>query len=150
MVYVTSAIDKGASRIVVAINRTSGEIVWQTAVWTGEPEETHAMNNRASSTCATDGKQVVAFFGKGGLHSLDTKTGEVLWSRDLGVFEGPWGTGASPLIVDNLVIQNCDADNESSLMAFSLQTGKTVWQTSRETIRAGVLRLYSKQVTGKN
>ena len=135
MVYVTSAIDKGASRIVVAINRTSGEIVWQTAVWTGEPEETHAMNNRASSTCATDGRHVVAFFGKGGLHSLDTKTGEVLWSRDLGVFEGPWGTGASPLIVDNLVIQNCDADNESSLMAFSLQTGKTVWQTSRETIR---------------
>ena len=50
MVYVTSAIDKGASRIVIAINRTSGEIVWQTAVWTGEPEETHAMNNRASST----------------------------------------------------------------------------------------------------
>ena len=89
MVYVTSAINKGASRIIIAINRTSGKIAWQTTVWTGEPEETHSMNNRASSTCATDGRYVVAFFGKGGLHSLDAKTGEILWSRDLGAFEGP-------------------------------------------------------------
>ena len=135
MVYITSATDNGANRIVVAINRTSGKIAWQTSVWTGKPEETHSMNNRASSTCATDGNSVVAFFGKGGLHSLNAKTGRILWSKDLGTFEGPWGTGASPVIVDDLVIQNCDADNESSLMAFDLKTGKIVWQTSRETIR---------------
>lgn len=135
MVYLTAATENGAKRIVIAINRTSGKIVWQTPVWTGAPEETHSMNNRASSTCATDGNSVVAFFGKGGLHSLDAKTGRILWSRDLGPFEGPWGTGASPVIVGNRVIQNCDADNESSLMAFNLKTGKTVWQTSRETIR---------------
>ena len=134
-VYLTSATENGAKRLVLAVNRKTGEIKWQTPVWTGEAEDTHAMNNRASSTCATDGKSVVAFFGKGGLHSLDAKTGQIIWSRDLGKFEGPWGTGASPVIVDGLVVQNCDADNEASLMAFNLKTGKTVWQTSRETIR---------------
>tara|TARA_B100000700_G_scaffold87709_1_gene98732 strand:- start:5192 stop:6421 length:1230 start_codon:yes stop_codon:yes gene_type:complete len=134
-IFLSSATDRGNKRVVVAIDRKTGEIQWQTVVWEGEAEDTHSMNNRASSTCATDGKRVVAFFGKGGLHSLDTKTGKVLWSRDLGKFEGPWGTGASPVIVDGLVVQNCDADNESSLMAFNLETGKTVWKTSRETIR---------------
>tara|TARA_Y100001960_G_scaffold111776_1_gene119670 strand:+ start:30385 stop:31611 length:1227 start_codon:yes stop_codon:yes gene_type:complete len=134
-IFLSSATDGGNKRVVVAIDRKTGEIQWQTVVWEGEAEDTHSMNNRASSTCATDGKRVVAFFGKGGLHSLDTKTGKVLWSRDLGKFEGPWGTGASPVIVDGLVVQNCDADNESSLMAFNLETGKTVWKTSRETIR---------------
>ena len=134
-IFLSSATDGGNKRVVVAIDRKTGEIQWQTVVWEGEAEDTHSMNNRASSTCATDGKRVIAFFGKGGLHSLDTKTGKVLWSRDLGKFEGPWGTGASPVIVDGLVVQNCDADNESSLMAFNLETGKTVWKTSRETIR---------------
>ena len=134
-IFLSSATDRGNKRVVVAIDRKTGEIQWQTVVWEGEAEDTHSMNNRASSTCATDGKRVIAFFGKGGLHSLDTKTGKVLWSRDLGKFEGPWGTGASPVIVDGLVVQNCDADNESSLMAFNLETGKTVWKTSRETIR---------------
>ena len=134
-IFLSSATDGGNKRVVVAIDRKTGEIQWQTVVWEGEAEDTHSMNNRASSTCATDGKRVIAFFGKGGLHSLDAKTGKVLWSRDLGKFEGPWGTGASPVIVDGLVVQNCDADNESSLMAFNLETGKTVWKTSRETIR---------------
>ena len=134
-VYLTSATENGKQRVVIAVERTTGDIQWQTIVWEGEAEDTHAMNNRASSTCATDGESVIAFFGKGGLHSLDAKTGKIVWSRDLGNFEGPWGTGASPVIVDGLVIQNCDADNESSLMAFQLETGKTVWKTSRETIR---------------
>ena len=134
-VYLTSATENGKQRVVIAVERTTGDIQWQTIVWEGEAEDTHSMNNRASSTCATDGESVIAFFGKGGLHSLDAKTGKIVWSRDLGKFEGPWGTGASPVIVDGLVIQNCDADNESSLMAFQLETGKTVWKTSRETIR---------------
>ena len=134
-VYLTSATENGKQRVVIAVERTTGDIQWQTIVWEGEAEDTHSMNNRASSTCATDGDSVIAFFGKGGLHNLDAKTGKIVWSRDLGKFEGPWGTGASPVIVDGLVIQNCDADNESSLMAFQLETGKTVWKTSRETIR---------------
>ena len=45
----------------------------------------------------TDGERVVAFFGKGGLHCYSVE-GKHLWSRDLGAFPGPWGTGASPII----------------------------------------------------
>jgi len=134
-IYVTSSLENGSKRAVFAVHKRTGEILWKKVVWQGEAEATHAMNNRASSTCVTDGKQVVAFFGKGGLHSLNAISGDIQWSRDLGTFDGPWGTGASPIFVGDLVVQNCDADNESSLMAFHRDSGKTIWKTQRETIR---------------
>jgi outer membrane protein assembly factor BamB len=92
------------------------------------------MNTFASATCATDGEVVIAFFGRGGIHAYDF-AGKKLWSRDLGLFEGPWGTGSSPIIVGDLVIQNCDAENSASIVGFDKRTGKTVWDTPRERLR---------------
>ncbi len=121
--------------MVFAIDRRDGRTLWEHIAWTGEPEPSHRMNGHASATCATNGKVVVAFFGKGGLHaySLD---GKPLWSRDLGAFDGPWGTAASPIFYGDMVIQNCDSESpESCLMAVDYRTGETVWQTPRQVIR---------------
>ena len=104
--------------------------LWEHVAWTGEPEKSHVMNGWASATCATDGEVVVAFFGKGGLHAYAVD-GQPLWSRDLGPFEGPWGTAASPVIVGDLVIQNGDSDRDAFLEAFDRKTGKTVWRRPR-------------------
>lgn len=133
-IFLTSALDGGRERQVLCVSRDTGEILWTHTAWTGDPEVTHKMNNRASSTCACDGEHVVAFFGRGGLHCYDL-SGELLWSRDLGAFEGPWGTGASPIIVGDLVVQNCDADDKSYLLAVDKRTGKDVWKTERFTVR---------------
>jgi outer membrane protein assembly factor BamB len=93
------------------------------------------MNGHASATCATNGKVVVAFFGRGGLHAY-TLEGEHLWSRDFGQFDGPWGTAASPIFYGDLVIQNCDSESpEASLVAVDYRTGETAWTTPREVIR---------------
>src|SRR5262249_44600334 len=82
--------------------------------------------------CCTDGERVVAFFGKGGLHCYSAE-GKPLWSRtDLGAFAGPWGTAASPVMVGDLVIQNCDAQKEAYLLGVDKRTGKTVWKTPRD------------------
>ena len=129
-IFLTTALGSGRQRVFLCVDRRNGKIVWQEVVWTGEPEKTHAMNGWASATCATDGERVVAFFGRGGLHCFDV-AGKKLWSKDLGTFEGPWGTGASPLIVDNLVIQNCEAEEQASLTAFNIQTGEVMWKTPR-------------------
>lgn len=129
-IFLTAALDKGAKRVVFAVDRHKGKILWQHVAWTGSPEKTHGMNGWASATCATDGERVVAFFGKGGIHCY-TLDGKLLWSRDLGTFPGAWGTAACPLIVGNLVIQNCDAEKEAFLVGLDKNTGKTVWQTPR-------------------
>ncbi|MBI5757419.1 MAG: PQQ-binding-like beta-propeller repeat protein [Planctomycetales bacterium] len=135
-IYLTTALESGRQRVVLCVDRRSGNIVWQQTVWTGEPEASHGMNGWASATCATDGERVVAFFGRGGLHCLDVE-GKKLWSKDLGKFGGPWGTGASPLIVDDLVIQNCEAEDQASVTALNKRTGEVVWQTPRDVPQRG-------------
>lgn len=135
-IFLTAALENGKQRVVLCVDRKKGDILWQHTAWTGTPEKSHNMNGWASATCATDGERVIAFFGKGGLHcySMD---GKHLWSRDLGPFPGDWGTSACPLIVGELVIQNCDSTANASIIGVDKRTGKDVWKTPRVTPEKG-------------
>ena len=133
-IFLTTAIDDGRERVVLAVNRSDGRVVWSHTAWTGTPEPTHKMNGWASATVATDGERVYAFFGKGGLHCYKVN-GEHVWSLDLGTFEGPWGTAACPILWNDLVIQNCDADSNANIAAFNKLTGELVWKTERDNNR---------------
>src|SRR5207237_624092 len=73
---------------------------------------------------------------KDGVHAYNVD-GKPLWSRDLGRFAGPWGTAASPILVGDLVIQNCDAEEEAFLIALDKRTGKQVWRTPRDVPERG-------------
>lgn len=132
-IFLTSASEEGAKRLVFAVS-TKGKVQWTQTAWEGEPEQSHHMNRWASATCATDGERVVAFFGKGGLHCYSVE-GKRIWTRQLRGFANPWGTAASPVIVGDLVIQNCEGENVSYLAAFNKQTGADVWRTDREKLR---------------
>ncbi len=134
--FLTTALENGRQRVVLCVDRRDGKVLWERVAWTGTPEKSHAMNGWATPTCATDGERVVAFFGKGGIHCY-TVEGRPLWSRDLGPFAGPWGTAASPVIVGDLVVQNCDAEREAFLIALDKRTGQTVWRTPREAPERG-------------
>lgn len=134
-IFLTTALEKGRQRVVFAVHRKTGKIEWEKVAWTGAPEPSHQMNGWASATCATDGERVYAFFGRGGGLHCYTVDGEHVWSRDLGFFEGPWGTSACPVLVGNLVIQNCDADKDGRLVALDKKTGKDVWIAPRESHR---------------
>ena len=135
-IFLTTALDKGKKRVVVCVDRRTGNIQWERESWAGVPEPSHPMNGWASATCACDGERVIAFFGKGGMHCY-TVEGEKVWSRDLGPFTGPWGTSACPLIVGDLVVQNCDATTNSFLLAVNKKTGKDVWRTPRPDLPKG-------------
>lgn len=130
LIFMTSALDKGAKRLVFALNRKTGEKVWEHIAWTGEPEPSHIMNGWASATCATDGEVVIAFFGRGGLHAYTTD-GKHLWSKDLGRFESPWGVASCPIMHEGLVIQAGDSESEAFIAAFDKKTGKQAWSTAR-------------------
>lgn len=129
-IFLTSALESGKARLVMCLDRKEGKLLWEHEAWKGTPEPSHAQNGWATPSCATDGERVVAFFGKGGLHCYDVE-GKPLWSRDLGSFPGIWGTAASPVIVGDLVIQNCDAAGEGLLLAVDKKSGKDVWTSKR-------------------
>lgn len=130
-IFLTMALEKGRQRVVFAVDRKTGKIQWEKVAWTGEPEPSHAMNGWASPTCAADAERVYAFFGRGGGLHCYTHDGTHVWSRDLGTFEGPWGTAACPILAGDLVIQNCDADKDARLVAFDRKTGKEAWSAPR-------------------
>lgn len=125
---------------VYALEKKSGKILWEKTAYEGVPrEKRHIKASYANSTPATDGRYVIAYFGSQGLYAFDMN-GRLIWKKDLGVlnagaYDAPdyeWGTASSPIIYNNLVIVQCDTQNESFLLAADIKTGKTVWKTIRE------------------
>lgn len=135
LVFLTSADDGGRKRVVMALDRETGKSVWQQVAWTGEPESSHKMNGFATPTCCTDGERVYAWFGSGGGLFCYSTTGDQLWSRDLGQQNNRWGAASSPVLVDDLVIQLCDADSDAFIVALNRRTGDEVWRTTRDNFR---------------
>jgi outer membrane protein assembly factor BamB len=145
--FLAAASPKGDERYVLCVRTTDGSILWkQTASQGIDPGRTHTWNGFASSSCATDGTHVFAFFGTPGLFCYDFE-GKLLWKKNLGVFtaESGWGSAASPMVFEDLVIQNCDNSGAKALpkgikpdeaapmalIAFNKQSGQEVWRTPR-------------------
>ena len=134
--FVTSANSDGSERWIHCLDRKSGELLWEKGVKVSASETPHKMNSFATSSCVTDGERVVAFFGPGGLHCFDLD-GNPQWNSELGSFPGPWGVAASPIIDGDLVIQNCDAEGASRVVALDKKTGKEVWTADRGELPRG-------------
>ncbi|MFK5922763.1 MAG: PQQ-binding-like beta-propeller repeat protein [Verrucomicrobiota bacterium] len=129
--FLTSSSDDGRERYVYCVNAKGGKILWQKTIPCENPEKNHKMNSWATPSCVTDGERVIAFFGPAGLHCFDLG-GKEMWSQDMGDFPGNWGVAASPVIFENLVIQNTDCTGPSVLVALDKNTGKQVWKVKRE------------------
>jgi outer membrane protein assembly factor BamB len=123
-----------------AIDRRTGKILWERAAVEGAPRnKRHIKSTYASSSPATDGRIVVAWFGSEGIHAYDFNGGK-RWSVDLGrvdmgAYDIPsyeWGPASSPIIWNGLVIVQCDTQADSFLLALDAETGATVWKTDRE------------------
>ena len=135
--------DRSKHRFMVyALDKQSGKILWEQVAYEGEPrEKRHIKATYANSTPVTDGRIVVAWFGSEGLYAYDVN-GKPLWKvdlgrLDLGAYDIPtyeWGTASSPIIWKDLVILQCDTQTDSFIIAFSADTGRAVWKTSREEI----------------
>jgi len=129
-IFLTAEADKGSTRLVFAFDARDGRLLWEHKIACESPGKTHQMNSFATPTCVTDGQRVIAFFDKAGIHCLSLD-GKPLWSQSLGDFPGPWGVAASPVLFAGLVIQNCDAQGPSSIVALDKNTGEILWRTSR-------------------
>jgi outer membrane protein assembly factor BamB len=123
-----------------ALDRWTGKILWERTVHKGEPiDKREPKNTYASATPATDGRIVVAWFGSQGIYAY-TVDGNFLWKVDvgrvdLGAYETPsaeWGPASSPIIWNDLVILQLDAQENSCLLALTLETGEMIWKTERD------------------
>ena len=114
-------------------DRADGRLRWSRGIKPEQIEEHHRSDGSpAAASPATDGRRVVSYFGSFGLvcHDLD---GKELWRHPLPLAEsgGKFGSGTSPIIVGNRILLNRDQYQYSSLLAVDVETGATIWETTR-------------------
>lgn len=122
---------------VYCLDKRNGKVLWERTSHKGLPKaQRHTKATHANTTLATDGERVVAFFGSEGLYCY-SMTGDLLWSRDLGLLDmGPepelqWGYASSPVLAgDRLVIQS-DSKKDPFVAVLRLAGGSDVWRKSR-------------------
>lgn len=153
-VFVTTTLDGGTRCRVLALDRTSGRILWDTPVFEQAAVRKEGKNSYATPTPCTDGERVYAVFGEGGAAALDFD-GKVLWTNQDVKFYSRHGLGASPVVHGGLLIMPYDGSNrvaaagqwpknsdeerlgwqipwdKAEIVALDGKTGKRVWTGKR-------------------
>lgn len=114
-------------RHLLCVQRDSGDILWDKPVKAKLPEEERIRDHGyAANTPVADAERVYAFFGKSGVVAFDHQ-GNPLWQADVGSRTNGWGSGASPILHDDLLIVNASVESES-LVALDRRTGEEKWR----------------------
>lgn len=133
-VFVTAA--ENDRLLTLALDRATGRILWRREL---ERRHTHPVDKRnhpASPTPVVDDEQVYVFFQDVGLVAFDHQ-GNERWRVALGPFTNSYGMGASPIVVDDLVVLVCDQSTGSFMIAVDRRSGKLRWRVERPEARTG-------------
>jgi outer membrane protein assembly factor BamB len=130
--------DDPARRLLLCLDRRDGKVLWQKVVLSAKLERLHALNSRASSTPAADGKHVFVTF----LDPTDDRDnrvvvgcydfdGKQVWQKSPGRFASVHGFCSSPILYKDTVIVNCDHDGDGYVVALARATGEERWRIER-------------------
>jgi hypothetical protein len=115
---------------VACVNLADGKLLWARGVKPALPQTEFksytALHGYASSTPASDGENVYAFFGNSGVVAL-TLDGKPLWRASVGDKIHQWSSGTSPILYKNLVIVNASVESKS-IVALDKTNGREVWR----------------------
>ena len=133
-VFTVTALPDSEERILLCVDRSAGEILWQQTVVRGPLEKLHKENSHASGTPATDGERVYVAFRVGDeivAAAHDFATGEQLWLVRPGTHTGEWGFSNEPVLFKDKVILDGDSKGDSFLVALSRTDGRELWRVDR-------------------
>lgn len=134
--YLTTATGEKSSTVLRALclDAESGKILWDTELFRPAAKLTkvlHQKNSQASPTPIVDGERMYAHFGHLGTAALDL-SGKVVWRQTV-EFPPAHGNGGSPVLVDGLLVFNCDGVRDPFVCALDAKTGEVRWKTPRKT-----------------
>ena len=168
-VFLTSSLTEKNKRILLCLDRLSGQTVWQRDVVQSPPETIHRLNSRASGTPATDGRQVYVTFMRAegdeviapnvGSERLITPgkiivaaydlDGNEKWKTNVGDFVSAHGFNTCPVLFEDLVILNGDHDGDAYLVALDRQSGRERWRTRRENKTRSYVTPIIREINGR-
>ena len=134
--FVTSAADQGAKRIILCLKTGTGRIDWSRS-YDHSTHGKHRLSSYANSTPTVDAQRVYVIMGSVDctLRAFDHEGGE-LWDTSLGEFVGNHGQGSSPIVHDGMVIVAQEHEGAAFVAAYDAETGKEQWKTPRRTAKA--------------
>lgn len=137
-VYLTTAVplagdDQAAQSLrALCLDAETGEIAWNVEVFEQPPgQRIHSKNSHASPTPIIDEDRLYVHFGTQGTACLKCADGKAIWKTRELVYEPVHGGGGSPLLVNGLLVLNCDGGNTQFVAALDKQTGNLVWKSER-------------------
>jgi outer membrane protein assembly factor BamB len=115
-------------RHLVCLDRQDGQLLWKNDVAVKLPEQERIRDDHgyASSTPTSDGQRIYCFFGKSGVFAFDL-AGKQVWQADVGDGLNGWGSAASPVLFENLLLVNASVESKS-LVALDRTSGKEIWR----------------------
>lgn len=135
-IFLTQANKGGGVRSLLCLARADGKVLWQKDVAYPDPEKNWAGISYVNASAVTDGERVVVSFASAGMYCYDFE-GKELWKRDdLGKWEHVFGSGASPMLYQDLAILWCGPNQNKGrnfLLAVDKRTGKTAWEHDEKT-----------------
>lgn len=131
-IFLTAADKATGERTVLAIRADDGKILW-THSTPAKPYKTHQRNSIATSTPTVDAERLYVVWGSPEQVTAlaYSHEGQVLWSRNLGPFNGGHGYGISPIRVQDLLIVPIDQDRTAAVVALDAATGQVRWKAER-------------------
>ena len=133
-IYLTAARDEHL--VTIALDRRSGRILWEREAPRPRTEKLDSRNGPAGPSPAVDGRDVYVFFADFGVISYD-RDGKERWRVPLGPFNNIYGMGASPVLVDDVVVLVCDQSTGSFIVALNKRDGTVRWKVPRPEAHSG-------------
>jgi outer membrane protein assembly factor BamB len=124
--------------IVMALDRATGEVVWEKVAREEAPHEaTHRENGTyASASPVTDGEVLIANFESRGIYVYDLD-GNLIWEKDLGDkrMRNTFGEGTTPALHGDTLVHVWDQQGgQSFIVALDKRTGEEKWRRDRDEI----------------
>ncbi len=119
---------------VVALDRNSGEVIWEKLAKEEMPHEGHhPSHGYADASPITDGKHLYASFGSRGIFCYDLD-GNLIWEKDLGDLRtrNGFGEAVSPALAGDKLIILWDQEDQSMIYALDKGAGEEVWSVERD------------------
>jgi outer membrane protein assembly factor BamB len=132
-IYLTGFREKDLFTIAIS---DAGKVAWETKLEGLATPPADKRNNAASPSPVVDDSGVYVFFHDFGIVAYDLE-GKERWRLPLGPFINVYGMGASPIIVDDLVVLAADQSVDSYIVGVDKATGAMRWKTPRAEAKSG-------------
>lgn len=132
-VYVAICDEQTGRQGMIALDRSSGEKIWEKTIHESGAMSKNQKSSGASSTPACDGQRVYINFANSDkvvLTALELN-GEEAWRLDVSQYQVHQGYGASPAIYEDLVYSVADTKGGGAIVAAKRSNGEIVWRQER-------------------